>query len=377
VFQKKVLKPGKAPIYAVFRELNMYYAVIMAGGSGTRLWPLSRRNYPKQALKLVGDKTMFQYAVERIRPLFPPEQIMVVTLAKHAPILMEQVPELPAQNFILEPEGRGTAPAIGLAAIHIMEKDPEACMVVLTADHFITDAKRFCDVLAGAEKVADGRLVTLGIQPSNPSTGFGYIHQAGLAGEQNGFPFYAVECFTEKPDLATARKMLESGEYSWNSGMFIWQVKRILEEFKQQMPDFNARLMEVKAALGTPDYPAVMARVWPQVNKETIDYGVMEGAGNVVVIPVDIGWTDIGSWGSLFDLLPADAHGNVFVGPHEEIDTKNTMIFGDKRLVAVMGVQDLVIVDTDDVVMICAREREQDVKALVELLKQTQQERLM
>ena len=192
----------------------MYYAVIMAGGSGTRLWPLSRRDYPKQALKLVGEKTMFQYAVERIRSIFPPERIMVVTLAKHAPILMGQVPELPAENFILEPEGRGTAPAIGLAAIHLIRNDPDACMVILTADHFIKDTKHFCEVLAAAERVADGRLVTLGIQPSDPSTGFGYIHQGALAGEENGFPFYSVERFTEKPDLATARKMLESGAYT-------------------------------------------------------------------------------------------------------------------------------------------------------------------
>jgi mannose-1-phosphate guanylyltransferase len=198
-----------------------------------------------------------------------------------------------------------------------------------------------------------------------------------LAGEENGFPFYTVERFTEKPDLATARTMMDSGEYSWNSGMFVWQVSRILKEFKTQMPDFYAQLMEVKAALGAPGYQAVMERIWPQVSKETIDYGIMEGAGDVVVIPVDIGWTDIGSWGSLFNLIPADADDNVFVGPHIDIDTKNTLIFGNKRLVAVMGVQDLVIVDTEDVVMVCSREREQDVKALVEYLKQTHQEGLI
>ena len=355
----------------------MYYAVILAGGSGTRLWPLSRRNYPKQALKLVGERTMFQYAVQRIRAILPPERIMVVTLARHAAILMEQVPELPAQNFILEPEGRGTAPAIGLAAIHIASQDPDGCMVILTADHFISKTEHFCEVLAAAEKVADGRLVTLGIQPSNASTGFGYIQQGALAGVENGFPFYTVERFTEKPDLATARQMLESGEYSWNSGMFVWQASRILKEFQTQMPEFFAQLMEVNLVLGTPAYRAMMERVWPQVSKETIDYGVMEGASDVVVIPVDIGWTDIGSWGSLFNLLPADAEENVFVGPHVEIDTTNTLIFGDKRLVAVMGVKDLVIVDTEDVLMVCSREREQDVKALVELLKQTHQERLV
>ncbi len=355
----------------------MYYAVIMAGGSGTRLWPLSRRDYPKQALKLVGEKTMFQYALERIRSIFSLKRILVVTLVKHASILMEQVPELRIENFILEPEGRGTAPAIGLAAIHIADQDPDACMVILTADHFITKTQRFCEVLTAAEKVADGRLVTLGIQPSSPSTGLGYIHQGALAGEENGFPFYTVERFTEKPDPATAWKMIESGEYSWNSGMFVWQVSRILNEFQRQMPDFHAQLMEVRGALGTPDYLPTIERVWPQVRKQTIDYGVMEGARSVVVIPVDIGWTDIGSWGSLFDLLPADADGNVIVGSHIGIDAKNTLIFGDKRLVAVMGVHDLVIVDTQDVMMVCSREREQDVKALVEYLKQTHQEHLI
>jgi len=351
----------------------MFYAVIMAGGSGTRLWPLSRRHYPKQALKLIGDKTMFQYAVERISSIFPPERIFVVTVSEHASVLQEQVPEIPTKNFILEPEGRGTSSAIGLAAIHLMGYDPDAYMTILTADHFILETERFCQVLLAAEIIAcKGNLVTLGIQPSSPSTGFGYIQLGTNIGEVNEYPYFSVERFIEKPDLATAQQMVESGKYSWNSGMFIWQASNILQEFERQMPDLYSQLMQVKAVLESPEYKLVIERIWPGIVKNTIDYAIMEGAKRVVVIPVEIGWTDIGSWGSLFNLLPTDTENNTFIGPHISIDTTNTHAFGGKRLVATMGVQDLVIIDTDDVVMICSREREQDVKALVELLKKSE-----
>jgi len=352
----------------------MYYAVIMAGGSGTRLWPLSRQKHPKQALKLVGEKTMFQYAVERITPIFPLERILIVTRVEHAPILMDQVPNLPAENFILEPEGRGTAPAIGLAAVHLQNRDPNAVMAILTADHFISRTERFCQVLAAAEGIAsDGSLVTLGIHPDTPSTGFGYIQQGSALGEKNGFNFFAVERFTEKPDPTTAEKMVSDGKYSWNSGMFIWRVDRILGELERQMPDFYAQLVEVKSAVETPDYASQINRIWPSVSKQTIDYGVMEGARKVVVIPVEIGWTDIGSWGALFDLLPSDKHGNVLIGNNLIIDSENTLVFGDERLISIMGVKDLIIIDTPDALMVCSREREQDVKTIVEKLKSTNQ----
>lgn len=348
----------------------MYYAVIMAGGTGTRLWPLSRENSPKQALKLVGERTMFQYAVERIAPIYPYERILVVTRGDHAAELMEQAPELPAENYILEPEGRGTAAAIGLAAIHLAHRDPEARMAVLTADHYIADTERFCRVLAAAERpAAEGSMVTLGIQPSAPSTGFGYIKQGAELGEQDGFACYAVERFTEKPDEETARRMVASGEYSWNSGMFIWRAARILEEIERQMPAFFARLKAVRDALGTPDYETVLGREWPRVAKQSIDYGVMEGARQVVVIPVEIGWTDVGSWASLLELLEPDAENNVMIGPHLNIDTQDTFVFGEKRMIATIGVRDLMIIDTVDALLVCAREREQDVKALVERLK--------
>jgi mannose-1-phosphate guanylyltransferase len=351
----------------------MYYAVIMAGGTGTRLWPLSRQSYPKQALKLVDDKTMFQHAVERIRSVFPLERVFVVTRAQHVRVLMGQVPELSAGNFILEPEGRGTAPAIGLAAIHLKDRDPNAAMAVLTADHFIADTEEFCQVLGAAESVAtDGSLVTLGIQPSSASTGFGYIQQGSALGERSGFEFFAVQRFAEKPDPTSASQMVKSGNYSWNSGMFVWRADRILEEFRRQMPEFYVQLAEVEAVLGTPEYEPTLKRVWPRVAKQTIDYGVMEGAENVAVIPIDIGWSDVGSWANLPELLPSDEAGNVAVGQHVEIDTRDTLVFAGNgnRLVATIGVEGLVIVDTEDALLICAKGREQDVRAVVKRLEE-------
>ncbi len=314
---------------------------------------------------------MFEHTVDRIAPLFQPEQVFIVTSAEHVIPLVAQAPELLAENFIAEPEGRGTAPCIGLGAIHLRQQDPEAIMAVLTADHFISDMARFRQVLTAAAQVAEeGHLVTLGITPSSPSTGFGYIKQGESLGTVEGFSIFRAERFTEKPSPETALHMVESGEYSWNSGMFIWRVDRILEEFQRQMPEFYVQLAEVEATLGTSGYEPTLNRVWPQVAKQTIDYGVMEGAADVVVIPVDIGWSDVGSWSSLSELLPADKRGNIIVGPHVEIDTRDTLIFGGKRLIATIGLEGMVIVDTEDALLVCPREREQEVRAIVRRLKE-------
>jgi mannose-1-phosphate guanylyltransferase len=348
----------------------MYYALIMAGGAGTRLWPLSRQTRPKQALKLIGERTMFQHAVDRIALLFPPERIFVVTRGDYIPSLSAQAPELPAQNFIAEPEGRGTAPAIGLGAIHLRRQDPQAVMAVLTADHYITDTARFRQALKAAEQVAhQGMLVTLGIHPASPSTGYGYIQQGQAMPAVGDFPVFRLQRFIEKPNLETAQRMLESGEYSWNSGMFIWEVERILGEFQRQMPEFYHQLAQVEAVLGTPAYAGEVARLWPQVGKQTIDYGVMEGARDAAVIPVDVGWSDVGSWASLLDLLPADSHGNIVRGAHAGIDTDNTLVFGDNRLIATIGIKDMVIVDTPDALLICPKDREQEVREMVRKLE--------
>ncbi len=350
----------------------MLYALIMAGGTGTRLWPFSRQSRPKQTLKLVGERTMMQYAVDRLVPCFSPERILIVARGEYVPLLSSQVPELPLENFIVEPESRGTAAAIGLAAIHLRHREPNAIMAVLTADHFITDVERFNQALVTASHVAElGYLVTLGIKPTAPSTGYGYIKQGQALDTENDFSVFRVVHFIEKPDPETARKMIASDEYTWNSGMFIWRVDRILGEFERQMPVLSGQLTEITAALGTQDFDTVLNRVWPLINKQTIDYGVMEHAERVAVIPVDIGWSDVGSWSSLTDVLPANGDGNTVIGKHIGVDTRGSLVISrdEKRLVATIGMNNVVIVAMDDVVLVCTKKREQDVRGMVKLLE--------
>lgn len=356
----------------------MYYAVIMAGGTGTRLWPLSREKFPKQALSLIDHKTMFQHAVDRLAPLFLPDKIFVVTSGEHVKVLSDQEPGIPMQNFIIEPEGRGTAPAIGLTALHLLRKDPNAVMAVLTADHFIKDTNSFRAALDNACVVAEqDYLVTLGIQPTEASTAFGYIHQGDELTEINGQIVYRVSRFTEKPGYDEAQRMILSGEYSWNSGMFIWKADRIMAEFKRQMPEFYNQLNSIEAAWGSAYFDQKLQEIWADVHKSTIDYGLMEGAKNVAVIPVNIGWADIGSWGSLYEVLTTNEDGNVQTGEGLSINSKNNLVFGDKRFIATIGIEDLIIVDTEDALLICKRGQEQAVKTIVKTLKAQKRDSLV
>ncbi len=352
-------------------NLEHYFALIMAGGSGTRLWPLSRQARPKQALRLVGNRTLFQLSVERTAPLFPPERTFVVTAMEQVGMLLRQVPDLPGGNFIVEPVQRGTASAIGLAAIYLRHHDPDATMAVLTSDHYIADREAFQRVLAAAYEAAQaGHLVTLGIQPSFASTGYGYIERGEALAEMDGLTAYRVNAFREKPDAATAETFMADRRHTWNSGMFIWRVDRILAEMQRQMPKFYDQLMQIDAAIGTDREALVLSYVWPRVAAQTIDYGIMEGAGDVAVIPAEMGWSDIGSWATLLDILPGDEHGNVIVeADHIGVDTTETLVYGNNRLVATIGVSCLVVVDTDDVLLICPHDRAQDVKKIVEQLR--------
>lgn len=362
--------------------MDDYYAVIMAGGGGTRLWPLSRRARPKQMLKLFGERTLFQIAVERLEELFPPDRILVVTVHDQAANLQEQCPGIPGENFLLEPLPRGTASVVGLAAITLAERDPLAMMAVLTADHFIKDLPLFHRLLLAAREVAQaGFLVTLGITPTFPATGYGYIQQGASLGQYRDLAAYQVKRFIEKPDQLKAEAMLGEGEHSWNSGMFVWRVEQILAEIERQMPDLSRSLGEIQQSLGTPGLAAVLNRVWPQLRKETIDYGVMEGARQVAVIPAEgLGWSDVGSWDSLFELLSADQDGNIFMrGDHLHLSTGNTLLYNDQegKLVVTIGVENLVVVDTGDVLLICQRDHAQQVRAAVQNLEQMQKQALL
>lgn len=349
----------------------MFNALIMAGGSGTRLWPLSRDLQPKQSLNLIDQKSLFQHAVDRLQPLFSAGDIWVIARDEHTRLLSSQVQEIAHNHFLIEPEGRGTAPAIGLAAIHFSRRDPESIMAVLTADHYIKNVRVFQNALTVAGQLAQqGYLVTLGITPTAASTAFGYIEQGQMIDTIDGYKVFHVSKFVEKPNRETANRMVSSGLFSWNSGMFIWQVKRVLQEFQKQMPDFYAQLMEIDDALGSGHYSEVLKRVWPGVSKQTIDYGVMEHADRVAVIPIEIGWTDVGSWSSLYSLLPADELGNVIRGDSECVDTQNCLILGDRRLIATIGIKDLVIVDTGDALLVSTKSQEQLVREIVARLKE-------
>lgn len=358
-----------------------YFAVIMAGGGGTRLWPLSRRKRPKQMLRLIADDSLFQLSVKRLEGLFPQERICVVTVQEQADLLEDQCPGLPPENYIIEPMPRGTASVVGLAAVALKHRHPRAVMATLTSDHYIADVERFRVLLQAAYEVAqEGHLVTLGITPTYAATGYGYIQNGALLGSYQGLQAFHVQRFKEKPEESQAKLMLQSGDHAWNSGMFIWRVDRILAEFARQMPDLYAQLERIDQAWDTPQRQEVINNVWPTLREETIDYGIMENASDTVVIPATgLGWSDVGSWDSLFDVLGADENGNIVMGgKHVGISTNSSLVYMDQehRLIVTIGVDDLIVVDTGDVLLVCRKDQAQKVRQVVNHLKQNDQEYL-
>lgn len=344
-------------------------AVIMAGGKGERFWPKSRTDCPKQFLSLTADgETMIQKTVRRLTPLVAQEDIYIVTNAAYLDLIAEQLPDLPQENVIAEPCARNTAPCIGLAAEIIRRKYGEAVMFVLPSDHLIHAEEIYIDTLRKAAEAAEHEqnLVTLGITPTYPETGYGYIRFVKGSG-RNGV--YDVECFVEKPDLPTAQTYLNSGEYLWNSGMFIWKASSILANIECYMPDLYEGLQPIAAAYGTEDFEEVLNENFRTLPAESIDFGIMEKAQHIYTIPGNFGWDDVGSWLALERINQTDDEGNMFSGDVIGVNTRNCTVCGGVRTVAVLGLEDMVIVDTPDALLVCDKNSTQDIKKVLAELR--------
>ncbi|MFZ1043930.1 MAG: mannose-1-phosphate guanylyltransferase [Anaerolineales bacterium] len=355
------------------------YAVIMAGGGGTRLWPVSRRNQPKQLLPLLGEETLFQSTFNRLADMFPSTRILVVTVEEQMHEMRNQVPSIPEENYLIEPSPRGTASVVGLAAAVLKKRDPEAVMAVLPSDHFIRNQDLFHYLLRAAFDVAaQNYLVTLGIAPLSPSIAYGYIQQGEPLKGEFKYPVYKVKGFKEKPDEKMAQGFMRTGGYSWNSGIFVWRAGVILSEIEKQMPALSTALSEISSVWDTPKQIEVFRAHWRGLKSETIDYGVMEHAENVAIVPASgLGWNDVGSWDTLFDVLFPDMAGNVSVNAqHLALETNNTLVYGagNERLIVTIGLDDTVVVDSGDVLLICKADQAQKVREVVEHLKKHRQE---
>lgn len=354
----------------------------MAGGGGTRLWPLSRKETPKQLLPLLGKETLFQSTVARLEALFPPERILIVTVAEQARVMQEQVPAIPKENYLIEPAPRGTASVVALAAAVLQKRDPHAMMTIQTADHHIRNKDLFKYLIASAFDVAEKEyLVTLGITPTFPSTGYGYIQQGEPLPDEYKYPVYTVKRFKEKPDEVTAQQLLQGGDHSWNSGMFVWKTSAIMAEFEIQMPELFKVVSEIASAWDTPKRDAVIQERWSGLKSQTIDYGIMEHAEKVAVLPAGgLGWSDVGAWDSLFEVLLPDADGNVAVNTeHIEIDSHHTLVYSanSRRLMVTIGMDNVIVVDSGDVLLVCKADQAQRVRDVVEKLKKEKQEKYL
>ncbi len=342
----------------------------MAGGSGTRFWPLSRVKYPKQLISLAGEQSLVQQTVHRLAGLIPPRRILVVTAASQADAIRQQLPQIPTQNILVEPVGRNTAPCIALAALYLKKLDPKAVMAVMPADHLIQHTDEFKQALLMAASLAnaDDCLVTLGVEPRSPHTGYGYILLADEIAPLARLKAYKVKAFTEKPEFAKAKKYVAAGAL-WNSGIFVWRSEVILAALERHLPDIYKPLLGIEPALGIPQQESSLAGVYPRLPSISIDYGIMEKYSNTVVVKGDLGWNDVGSWTSLREVLPADDNGNVTLGEHLGLDSKNIILHSPHKPVATIGLENIIIVETEDVLLVCDADRAQDIKQMVDMLK--------
>ncbi|MFA9375927.1 MAG: mannose-1-phosphate guanylyltransferase [Lachnotalea sp.] len=345
------------------------YGVIMAGGSGTRFWPLSRKTLPKQLLNLSGNGLMINETIDRMADFIKKEDIFIVTNTEQVDKMKELVEVGILMDHILaEPAARNTAACVGYAAMEIIKKYGDGIMCIFPADHYIKQETEFVKVLKNAVKAAENsdKLVTIGITPTFPATGYGYIN----FDKQEKNEIKTVQKFVEKPNYETAVKYMKSGEFLWNSGMFIWKSSTILDNFKRFLPKVNNAIEQIGQAMGTPAEKETIDRIYPDIPSISIDYGIMERSDDVVVLEGDFGWNDVGSWDTLGVLYDTDDNGNIIKGDQINIETSNCISYSDKRLIATIGIDNMIIVETDDVVLVCAKDKAQDVKKIVDLLKE-------
>lgn len=356
----------------------MLHAVIMAGGSGTRFWPRSTKAHPKQFLNLFGDRTMLQTTVDRIRPIIPDERVWVITNDRYTDLVAEQLPDVPKSNIVGEPVAKNTAPCVALAAALLHRQDPEATMVVLPADHQITQPERFRSIIQTAAAKAEQQeaLVTIGIEPTRPETGYGYIEYDQKSGETlKENEVKKVKQFREKPDEDTARSFINSGNFLWNSGMFIWQASTILRQFEQHQPKIFEQVETFESLLSNGSQKQAVDTFYHGCPSISIDYGIMEHAHTVFVVPGAFGWSDVGSWRAVYDLREKDNRGNVIRANHSVLEASgNNLIHSESgKVVALVGVDNLAVVETADAILVCNLNEAQGVKQIVESLKKSEE----
>lgn len=351
--------------------------VVRAGGVGSRLWPFSRENKPKQFHSFVGEGSLIQQTVERLKPIVASEDIFVSTHSRHTSLILQQLPDFTWHQLIVEPERRNTAAAVCLESAYIYHLDQDAVIASIGSDHYIGRGDEFCRLLDVAEKAAQqmpDHLFTMGIKPTRVETGYGHIKKGDIITEINGEEVYRVDQFTEKPPYPAAKEYTQSGQYLWNANVFVWKASNILELFRQHEPEMHETLMGIGEKIGTPEGDKLLAIEYPKLKDIAVDYAIIEKAENVAVIGADIGWEDIGSWAGLGEVLEEDDEGNITKGNVLTLDTKNTTIYGDRdKVVAAIGLEDVVIVDTGDALLVCDKSKAQEVREIVDRLSKDEE----